>query len=80
MTTSVKKWGNSLGVRIPAGLAREVRLEEGSPVRIESGSGRIIITPIPTPRYSIKDLARKIRPRNRHRAVDTGRPVGNEVW
>jgi antitoxin MazE len=80
MTTSIKRWGNSLGVRLPGGLAKEVRLSEGTPVRIEAKAGRIIITPVRGTRYSLESLVKGIRPENRHESVKTGGALGREVW
>jgi len=34
METVVQKWGNSLGIRIPRGLALEFHLKNGTPVEI----------------------------------------------
>ena len=34
MITTVQKWGNSLGVRIPKPLAEDTRLHEGSQVDV----------------------------------------------
>ncbi len=42
----IKKWGNSLGVRLPAAVAREAKLHANQRVRISVKNGRIIITPL----------------------------------
>jgi len=39
----IKKWGNSLGVRIPAVIAREARLKENQKVRIETDGDQVTI-------------------------------------
>ncbi len=46
--TTIQKWGNSLGVRLPKQLAREFRLMPGSAVLLREEHGRISITPTPT--------------------------------
>jgi antitoxin MazE len=79
MSTEVAKWGNSLAVRIPAAAAREAGLEEGARVRIEVADGSVVIRPA-GPQYSLDDLVCRITPRNRHREIDWGGPVGGEVW
>jgi len=43
MKTSVTKWGNSLGVRIPKILAREVGLEQGVELQISIKEGGILL-------------------------------------
>jgi antitoxin MazE len=46
MQITVSKWGNSLGVRIPVEMARELNLADGSQVECSiSASGVIELTP-----------------------------------
>ncbi len=40
----IKKWGNSLGVRIPSAVARAARLKVNAPVDLTVENGRIVIT------------------------------------
>ncbi|ACU89463.1 AbrB/MazE/SpoVT family DNA-binding domain-containing protein [Desulfomicrobium baculatum] len=40
----IRKWGNSLGGRLPAAVAREAKLHADQRVRISVENGRIIIT------------------------------------
>ncbi len=79
MPASVKKWGHSAAVRIPAGVlaAAEMALDQQVIVRAEDG--RIIIEPVPT-EETLDDLLAGITPENRHDAVETGEPVGREDW
>lgn len=80
MVTVVKKWGNSIGIRLPKTVAQEVEINEGSAVAIEAKDGNIIITPVHRRRYRLQDLVRGITPKNRHAAIDTGEPRGKEAW
>jgi antitoxin MazE len=80
MTTVVRKWGNSIGIRLPKTLAQEVEISEGASVIIEARNGRIIITPARRYRYQLADLVRHITPKNRHEAIETGEPRGKEAW
>ena len=45
METIVKKWGNSLGIRIPKFIVKDLSLKDGSSVEIEDKEGQIIIQP-----------------------------------
>lgn len=45
MQGHIQKWGNSLGLRIPMQLAKQLGLHEGSLVVIEIEDDRIIIRP-----------------------------------
>jgi len=78
-TTQLSKWGNSLGLRIPKSVAREVRLDEGDTVQVSVDNGAIVIR-ASRPRYALDDLVRRITPKNRHDENDWGAPVGDEVW
>ena len=45
MEAIVKRWGNSLGIRIPNLIVRELSLKDGSFVDIKDKKGEIIIKP-----------------------------------
>ena len=80
MITVARKWGNSLGVRLPKALVREAGIADGSRIAVKAGRGRIILRPVRKPRYRLEDLVRGINARNRHPAVETGIPRGREAW
>ena len=77
---TISKWGNSLAVRIPAAFAETVGLEEGTVVDLKVRAGRLIVTPAESPRYDLQQLVDQITPKNGHRLVDWGKPVGKETW
>jgi antitoxin MazE len=78
-TTQLSKWGNSLGLRLPKSIAREVQLGEGDTVQVSVDNGTIVIRPS-RPRYSLDELVRRITPKNRHDESDWRAPLGNEAW
>lgn len=80
MEVLVKKWGNSAAVRIPAAVLAEARLELDQRVVVREERGRIVIEPVRREVFDIRELVQGIRPDNLHGAVDTGVPVGREVW
>jgi len=80
MVTKIQKWGNSLGLRIPKSFAAEADIDEGSEVNIAIQEGKLVITPSRKPRYELADLLDKVSKKNRHEEIDTGKPVGREVW
>ena len=51
MRATICKWGNSLGIRVPRGLAEEAGLAEGSLVDLRVENGRIVAEPV-----TIEDL------------------------
>ena len=80
MVQMIAKWGNSLAVRIPQNLAKEINLTEGSEVDFSIVDGSLVIKPKKRKRYSLEELVNGITPENRHDYIDTGVSVGNEVW
>jgi antitoxin MazE len=80
MQTKIQKWGNSLGVRIPRAFAAEAEVDAGSAVDISVEKGSLRIRPVRRRRYALRELLRKITPRNVHEEVATGLAVGREAW
>ena len=80
MKTQVQKWGNSLALRIPKSFAAESRIEAGSAVNLSLVEGRIIVEPVSEPDYVLDDLLAGVTKQNVHAEIDTGVPVGKEVW
>ena len=80
MQTKIQKWGNSLGLRIPRSFAAEAQVEEGSTVDLSVENGRLLVRPLRTRKYALGNLLKKVNPRNVHREVSTGEPVGREAW
>ncbi|MEN9508075.1 MAG: hypothetical protein RLZZ621_638 [Gemmatimonadota bacterium] len=78
MQTTVSRWGNSLGIRIPRGLADDAGLTDGTPVDLRFENGCIILEPVATP--SLEDLLSRITPENRHGEQLHDEPIGREVW
>jgi antitoxin MazE len=77
----LKRWGNSLAVRIPANIATELSLEEGQEVQVEVMDGCVSVRPHRTiRRFSRERLIQqhregKLQP---HDEIDFGDPVGSE--
>jgi antitoxin MazE len=80
MVATVAKWGNSLAVRIPQYLVKEIQLTEGAEVDLVVIDGNLVIKPRSRKRYSLEELIAAITPENLHSEVKTGSAVGNEVW
>ncbi|MBD0307562.1 AbrB/MazE/SpoVT family DNA-binding domain-containing protein [Microcoleus vaginatus] len=80
MVATIAKWGNSLAIRIPQNLAKEINLAEGSEVKLVLIDGKLTIEPIVRRRYSLEELIEAMTPENVHTEIDTGVAVGNEVW
>jgi antitoxin MazE len=80
MRVQVQKWGNSLALRIPKSFATETELSLGSDVDLTVEDGRLVVTPLVKPRYTLDELLARVTPENRHDEVETGPSVGAEAW
>ncbi|HZR99621.1 MAG TPA: AbrB/MazE/SpoVT family DNA-binding domain-containing protein [Chloroflexota bacterium] len=72
MQTHIRKWGNSLALRIPHAFAQEAQLEEGTPVELVLSDGQLVVRPLRRP-YRLADLVAGITPENRHEETKAGR-------
>jgi antitoxin MazE len=70
MVGNVAKWGNSLAVRIPQHLAKEIGLIDGGEVEIVAIEGNLTIKPRKQKQYSLDELIATITPTNRHGEYD----------
>jgi antitoxin MazE len=77
---TVKKWGNSAAVRIPASVMQATRLDLDEAVDVREEAGRIVIEPVRTKTYDLGKLLKGITSKNQHEAIDFGPPMGKEVW
>lgn len=77
---SIKKWGNSAGVRIPASILRATHLEINATVQIREEEGRIILEPVPQESLSLDALLAQITPETMHEEISFGAAQGNEIW
>jgi len=80
MEVIVKKWGNSAAVRIPASVMAAAHVALDQPVEVREEQGRIVIEPVRRKTYKLDELLGGITAKNQHKPVDTGAPVGKEVW
>jgi len=78
MEAVVQKWGNSLGIRIPNLIARELSLKNGSIVDINENGKEINIKPLK--KKTLSEMLNAVNENNIHEEVDWGKPVGKEIW
>ncbi len=76
----IKRWGNSLGVRLPATVAKAANLHADQRVRVVVEDGRVVITPdAPQPLTLEQRLALFDPSRHGGEAMATAL-VGAEKW
>ena len=79
MKTSVARWGNSLALRIPRGVAAKSRLTEGVEVELAATPDGFMVRRS-APSYDLSALLAGVHPLNRHAEISTGPARGAEVW
>ena len=80
MKTTAQKWGNSLAIRVPKSVAVQVGLKAKDDLEIEVQEGNVVLKPHVRRVYRLDDLVRRITPKNVHHEIDSGAPIGQEVW
>jgi antitoxin MazE len=79
MRSRIRKWGNSLALRIPKPLAAETRLGPGTAVELTVREGELVAAPLAR-LFTLRSLLARVRPDNLHSELDLGRPAGRELW
>lgn len=80
MIRKIRKWGNSLGLRVPKVLAEEMGMTEDSTVDLKLEKKGLVVRVLPADRKELEDLLAGVNAENLHGETETGDPVGGEVW
>ena len=80
MNQQVKKWGNSLALRIPAALGVALDLKEDDAIDMREENGRLVIEKKRRRYPTLEEMIAGITPENIHPETDWGSPVGKEIW
>lgn len=78
----VTKWGNSLGFRIPRGVAAHMAIQAGDTLELTSiQDGLLLKKAHPTPKvYALASILDSFVSGEQHAEVDFGKPQGEEIW
>ena len=78
----ISKWGNSLGFRIPCGIANSMNIQAGDTMELTPADGGILLKKVkPAGKgYFLADILDSFTPSSVHPEVDFGKPQGQEVW
>lgn len=86
MTATLQKWGNSQGIRIPKQIIKDLSLKENDILSIERIDNTIVFKKAKVHK-SLKDRLEQFydKPISRIKKIeveeiDTGSPVGEEIW
>jgi antitoxin MazE len=77
MHVQISKWGNSLGLRLPRALAKQIGISEGGQVNIWADGSRLVVEAAP-PKYVLEDLLVNMSPQNMSDAFSWGADEGRE--
>lgn len=77
MQSQVKKWGNSLGVRVPKKFANKLNLKDGSNVNVEVTNNQLVIS---SDISELDRLVNKITKQNCHQETFSDATLGKEIW
>ena len=81
MTTTIQKWGNSQGVRIPKMLLDSVKWAENEQIMILVDNDKLIIEKAKDKkRKNIKELFADYKVDYKPINIDWGEPKGEEIW
>ena len=76
----IKRWGNNLGVRLPAAVARAARLRADQRVRVTVEGGSVVISPYVDDEQSLESRLARFDPA-RHGGDAVAAPLlGAERW
>ncbi len=78
MKATIKKWGNSAAVRLPATIMEAAHLELDQVLDIREENGIIMIEPVCSEDVSLARLVDGITPENIPDAIEFGGAVGEE--
>jgi antitoxin MazE len=82
-TTRIRRWGNSMGVRLPRAALAKARLAEGETVAIRPTTKGLLLIPAKAPqrrrKYSLRQLCKGMTPDKSHPEFPWGPPVGSEI-
>lgn len=74
----LKRWGNSLGLRLPAPVAREAQLRVDQRVRVSVEGRRVVIEPLPEGALSLADRLARFDPQVHGGEAMMTQPLGAE--
>lgn len=79
-TLDIKQWGNNLGVRLPAAVARAAHLHADQRVRISVENDRVVITPVTDAPLSLEQRLARFDPVRHGGELMVSQAIGAERW
>lgn len=79
MVVQYAMWGNSVALRIPSAFAKEIQAQPGKSAEITVLDGKLVVTPVEVPVYTLDELLAGVTSENLHGESFASAPVGNEI-
>ncbi|MHB1619344.1 MAG: AbrB/MazE/SpoVT family DNA-binding domain-containing protein [Sulfuricella sp.] len=79
-TLDIKQWGNNLGVRLPAAVARAAHLHADQRVRVSVENDRVVITPVTDAPLSLEQRLACFDPVRHGGELMVSQAIGAERW
>jgi antitoxin MazE len=77
----IKQWGNNLGVRLPAAIAKAAHLHNHQRVRVSVDNDQVIITPLKDDALTLEERLACFDPeRHGGEAMVSEQVIGAERW
>lgn len=77
---TVQEWGNGLGVRLTAPIAKAARFARGQPIVVEVVEGGVFVRPVGKPKMTLAQKLKAFDPKlHAGEAMASGR-IGGEVF
>lgn len=80
MISTIKKWGNSQGLRLSKELLSGLGLGIDDKVNIDIVDEKIVIYKVEDDNLKLSDVFAKYEIREKTAEIDWGKPEGKEVW
>ena len=80
MEARLQKWGNSLGIRIPNSLLKDLNLKLNDIIKLEKEENRIVMTKSSKPTISLAERFKNYKGPNLAKEFEWDDPRGNEIW
>lgn len=82
--TVVRRWGNSLALRIPREIAAILDLDDATVVQLSAQDGKLVVEPRHAPDYVLDEMLQGCKPAHFRRTDEeriwlADRPVGREL-
>jgi antitoxin MazE len=76
----IKQWGNNLGVRLPAAVARAAQLRVDQRVRVSVEQGVVLITPVAEAAPTLEQRLARFDPARHGGETMVSQRIGAERW